>query len=171
MTRPRRGGWRWWGKWTAAVITVLLAAAWLARRWWVFDLGWSSSTHDVMVSVGTGAITVAGIQGDPDGPGFVIHLWRVSDFDENPTVPVWRFLVMWETRHNGTGVSLPLWAPASATLLASVLLFCLDRRRPPNSCPHCHYDLSATPPSSPCPECGRVPAPKEKAEEARASSA
>jgi len=26
----------------------------------------------------------------------------------------------------------------------------------PNSCPHCHYDLTGLPIDSPCPECGRA---------------
>jgi hypothetical protein len=52
-------------------------------------------------------------------------------------------------------VSVPLWAPGSASLLGALVLFYLDRRRRlPNSCPRCRYDLSATPPSAPCPECG-----------------
>jgi hypothetical protein len=33
-------------------------------------------------------------------------------------------------------------------------------RTPPGLCPHCRYDLHATPPDSPCPECGHTLPPR-----------
>lgn len=55
----------------------------------------------------------------------------------------------------------------NAASLASFLLFAISAplsarrawralRTPPNHCPHCRYDLRATPPDAPCPECGRT---------------
>jgi hypothetical protein len=43
-----------------------------------------------------------------------------------------------------------------AILTLSTARRALRRRR--NLCPHCAYDLRATPAASPCPECGRLPA-------------
>lgn len=54
----------------------------------------------------------------------------------------------------------------NAASLASFLLFAISAplatrrawrafRTPPGHCPHCRYDLRATPPGRPCPECGR----------------
>lgn len=65
-----------------------------------------------------------------------------------PHEPLWAGLVL-----NAT-LFTALWLPAPFAL--SGLRRHLRLRR--NHCPHCNYDLRATPPASPCPECGRVSA-------------
>ncbi len=80
------------------------------------------------------------IQGNPDVRGQpncrVIPFW-----------PVWRGLL----------IDIALYA-----VLWSLLLFGLPAlrravRRRKGLCPHCAYDLRATPPNQPCPECGQMP--------------
>jgi hypothetical protein len=73
----------------------------------------------------------------------------------------------------GLSFSVPFWMLAPLPLALAVSLWRLDRRPRPGLCPRCRYDLSGSPPG-PCPECGHASdalAPKEKAEEAPASSA
>jgi hypothetical protein len=179
MTRPRRGGWRWWGKWTAAVITVLLAAVWFASGWWIVAWVWDPANGTTALNVWAGSLKVSagprtpkfprgqfeGMMGlrDPRSwqvsqdygpwPG-TIELTRLSELAPEWPRPFWYFRPTWTSVPRLTEVSIPLWIPGSAVVLTGLILFHLDRRRPSNCCPHCRYDLSATPPSAPCPECG-----------------
>jgi hypothetical protein len=164
MTRPRR--WRWWGKWATAAITLALAAIWLASGWWVVAWRWGSPTSLTRVSISAGllcasrVVTTQGLAAET-WPG-TIHLWRARVYpgsathitEGEPAPPTWDLELNWVSDPAEAEVWLPLWLPASASLLTALVLFYLDHRRALNACPHCHYDLSATPPSAPCPECG-----------------
>jgi hypothetical protein len=155
MTRPRR--WRWWGKWATAAITVLLAAVWFASGW-VCRFQWCAigSDHHVGLGIGLGRVCCAYTVSLPDGIVQHVVAW-VSGVDGAGVRPLWR----WSFMHSRSTIGdlllvVPLWLPLGLAALPAALLWFGDRRRPPNACPHCRYDLSATPPSAPCPECGHL---------------
>jgi hypothetical protein len=64
-----------------------------------------------------------------------------------PLRPVWPGLL------GNTATFTAAWL--LAFLIPPLIRRALRKRR--GSCPHCAYDLRATPPGSPCPECGRAP--------------
>lgn len=74
----------------------------------------------------------------------------------------WPALERWYTLPGGgggiciTNVIIPLWT--IALTLAAFALFARRRSRPPlpGHCRTCGYDLQATAPEAPCPECGRA---------------
>jgi hypothetical protein len=49
---------------------------------------------------------------------------------------------------------------------SAALLWRLDVNPKPGRCFHCGYDLSGTPPSAPCPECGHVATHQNKGDAA-----
>jgi hypothetical protein len=51
-------------------------------------------------------------------------------------------------------LQFPLCALFLPFFACTAFLWWLDRKPKPGHCPRCRYDLSATPPSAPCPECG-----------------
>src|SRR5262249_52744417 len=146
-----------------AATTVLLAAVWFVSGGWIVVWEWDSTRSDAKIGVWAGAFQIVMFQtgpqeADPPWPGRV-HPLRFSEIRHAAapvTRPRWRFaFVWWRSKHVASlDVEVPLWIPASASLLAALILSYLDRRGLPSSCPHCRYDLSATPPSAPCPECG-----------------
>jgi hypothetical protein len=150
VTRPRR--WRWWGKWVAAASTSVVVAVLFASGWGGVSWKWDSVWGTTSFSLGRGwlaAYRVHEFHGEPQWPG-TVRTWP-SDGG-----PQWRYWFEWEL-HRGFAyyAAIPLWAPCAAGLLTAAILWRVDRRRP-GLCRHCHYDLSATPPSTPCPECGRA---------------
>jgi hypothetical protein len=54
----------------------------------------------------------------------------------------------------GTYVLIPFWMILVLPFGGIAALLLTGRRKQPNACKHCGYDLSATP-TGPCPECGR----------------
>ncbi|MFM9957437.1 MAG: hypothetical protein ACKVZJ_05145 [Phycisphaerales bacterium] len=78
-----------------------------------------------------------------------------------PQATQWEFipdgarLAAWNTaRSNWT------LATSIALILLGTPMWWLGTRKDPHACPNCNYDLTATPPTSPCPECGtKRPAP------------
>jgi hypothetical protein len=173
MTRPRR--WRWWGKWTAALILFVVVGAWAASGSYGIGWYWTSPGRVTSITIGVGEFGVSRIVENPrtgnipedapwPGRGQVLKApgarrW-IGEFawDKTgaPYPPAWTVRI----------AAVPMWLPAVCAILATVLLFRLDRRPPPNSCPRCRYNLSGTPPSAPCPECGRAqPSPNAQVAE------
>jgi len=84
------------------------------------------------------------------------HLWNLRSigwFDHRPLGdirglpigPIWPGLL----------ADALIWSiPWAALCFARPLRIALRLRR--HHCPHCNYDLAATPPDAPCPECGRT---------------
>lgn len=58
-----------------------------------------------------------------------------------------------------TAIRMSGWPIPLLSAIAAIALWrSAPRKHRPHHCP-CGYDLTATPPTSPCPECGRVPRP------------
>ncbi len=147
MTRLRR--WRWWGKWAAAAGSVLLLATFVASGWWLLTWGWGTSRHTTYVSVRKGALWCSDY-------GWSGHGIRAISLLSLPHAPNWGEALHfeWELDALDRHVATPLCIPIGISAGVTGFLFWRDRSRRPNSCPRCRYDLSATPPSAPCPECG-----------------
>jgi len=64
-----------------------------------------------------------------------------------PYLPIWFGLI----------ANIAIYALALAGLRTSFVWCRGTLRRRRGLCPHCRYDLRATPPDAPCPECGRGP--------------
>jgi hypothetical protein len=146
------------------LINVVLAVAWFVSGWW--GVWWLCDWTDrgTMIGVACGSLRLyadRGVTVDAPWPG-TIRTVRISD---TQIEPLWWFRPRLRTGAP-FNLSVPMWIPGSATLLAALALFRLDRRGLPNSCPHCRYDLSATPPSAPCPECGSVATHRNKGDAA-----
>jgi hypothetical protein len=168
----------------AAAMFVLLATAWRLSGWWSLDWRWDSTKWEARAYVGAGSFSLSGVdmtrwhEHDPwpgrEHLGRIRDAWKTTEMLHSPpkerwpgtihllrisdgwleTAPLWYSVFDLKADGGLVNVVAPLWAPASAALLAFLLLFYLDRRHPPNSCPRCRYNLSATPPSAHCPECG-----------------
>jgi hypothetical protein len=156
MTRPRR--WRWWGKWATLTLAVLIAVAWLASGWYWARIMWYRDGRGGAVFLWSGCVWCRVMEGPPETTRLGVRAGGLAAMGRTHPTWDWRFsldnrpprpYVSWEL------VCVPLWALFLPAAASSAWLWRLDRRGPPNSCPHCRYDLSATPPSAPCPECGR----------------
>jgi hypothetical protein len=155
MTRPRRGGWRWWGKWATLTVGVGIAAAWLVSGWWRMGFAWGRGAKVIDLEIVAGAAYLTRFD-DYGGSAWASRIFR------NDPAPswVWHFdfdvQVLPARSHSfvWAGFGIPLWAPFLPLAACSAWLWWLDRKPKPGHCPRCRYDLSATPPSAPCPECG-----------------
>lgn len=100
------------------------------------------------------------------------RLWFYHDADDGygwwaPDDPRWSMRIDFDARvaPNRRGFrpaffALPLWFPLALVAIPTSLLWRphLRNRRLAriHLCPHCRYDLAATAPAAPCPECGKV---------------
>lgn len=88
--------------------------------------------------------------------GWEFHIWNralvgesILDFFEGNTDRRW-----WPS-FTSTRICIPYWLPAALSCAAITLL--KIRRRNPNHCPKCHYNLTGLPPkNTTCPECGHA---------------
>jgi hypothetical protein len=87
-----------------------------------------------------------------------------------PVHRLWRLAWAWRRPGVDGFLTCVAWPfPLATSLIGSWLTWRglrIARRLTSNHCPHCNYDRSATPPASPCPECGQVP-PSPRAASAR----
>jgi hypothetical protein len=166
MTRPRR--WRWWGKWVTLAIAAAIALAWLGSRWYCIQIDCRPLVNrEVWLGVQYGRILCD--TGDPSWPKVsaagaarATRSPRGAFFSRNE-LDTW----FWSFSRGhyieqaaGAAVDVhwsrvPLWAILLPVAGTSAFLWWLDRKPEPGRCPRCGYDISATPPSAPCPECGR----------------
>lgn len=130
MARRRRTVWVL--KWLGAGLCALIAAGFGARTWW-------PSTWSIYVMEGAIAVRVD----RPFGPIEYI-------FDD---VSQWNWSVGWNRMPFATVLFVPIWLPFLALLLPTLLLWRLDRRRPPPGHCRCGYNLTGLT-SGRCPECG-----------------
>jgi hypothetical protein len=159
MTRPRR--WRWWGKWATLTVAAAIALVWLASGWYYADVlwsreprgaarlyaqwgavGWSSGPTEPYPYQWTAPGTYAGIRRDPNSQSLGKPIWS------------WGWWFHFYCGTEGIAAVVPLWALFLPFAASAICLWCLDRPPIPGYCPRCRYNLSATPPSAPCPECG-----------------
>jgi hypothetical protein len=92
----------------------------------------------------TGSVTVTGFWSVPE-PRFLRPMWGPGCVPLCYT-PRWRGIVA-----NTFALGVPLFLVGT---LPGAVKRTFRRRR--GRCPQCAYDLNATPPNSPCPECGRA---------------
>jgi hypothetical protein len=165
MTRPRRGGWRWWGKWAASLTCAGLLAAWVLSRWWGVYLRCSWPHGGALFGLSYSNLSLMVGHGAPrNAPKpWSLRIKPLPSTDEAWGRATWDFDQSWVGPAQYLFLEAPVYAPALLALAGAATLFRLDRPRP-GLCSHCRYDLSATPPSAPCPECGRTPAPHAEAD-------
>ncbi len=140
-------------KWGGAVVTVLLAAAWISCIWTCVTwrhasrpaLGVWAIWHGGVVQMGNDSGGVAGAAG-----------WRCYVF---PALLNWKpefgySVGYWE-------FVLPLWIPVAISLTLTATAWRLDalarRRARVGFCPKCNYDRSGLAAGTVCPECGALP--------------
>jgi hypothetical protein len=150
MTRPRRGGWRWCGKWATLTLAATIAVAWFVSGWWYAGLA-CGSAGTFALYVGEGYLQCLVSQVLIAEPG--LHWGRCAN-----GAPHWNWWLWYDLDPSASDrfldIRIPLWAlflPLGAT---AAWLWRLDRKPKPGRCPRCRYDLFATPPTAPCPECG-----------------
>lgn len=135
-------------KWAGAFLTPLLVASWIASmvlwmQWWFIK--------DWMFVAGEGGIGLAHFSGfgEVESP----LAWGVKSFEWGR---VGWFYHYSNAHWSVTGV--PVWSLSVPALLTTVVASYFDtlarRRTRMGACKNCGYDLSATFPTSICPECG-----------------
>jgi hypothetical protein len=135
---------------------VLIAAAFVVSLWW--SLGYKRNSeppgYTFVIAAGRTVFeTGFAVRGVPD------H-WYVIRHDGIGKQWLWPDeLYYFDDRV--TSFVLPLWVPFLALLLPTLLLWFLDRRRPPPGHCRCGYNLTGLT-SGRCPECG-TPAPAPRA--------
>lgn len=157
----RRIRWRWWGRWGAVLVCLLLIAAFLRSGWWVHEVRWRSVDRTFAIGINQGSVTLM----DSVHPGTPIlgdRRFRHIDLSSIRPSPSWVFgrWFRWDRHRTSVGsdayVFIPLWLPFALTLLAAGWHFWIDRRRAPGLCPRCGYDLAGVS-GGVCPECGASP--------------
>jgi hypothetical protein len=140
-------------KWTGAVVSMLLVAAWALSVSW--SVGWYFSSG-YCVGVSSGGLTFVGV--NPATPA------TFTGFSAGPTEPPW--MEWWFAAYSDatyTGVLVPLWILWAPALLITAIAWRLDilarRRAKVGSCAKCGYSRAGLAPAGECPECGAVPSP------------
>ena len=147
-------------KWTALVLTLLLAAAWDASGW--YQASWAFRDGNTQLNnylekgqIGMRRTSFLGPELIPVVP---------PEFGLYPAVQcrlserwIWwmGFRTTQFSTYSESTVWVPLWLLLLAALAPTALLWHRDRhalRR--GHCPRCAYNLTGLPDSSPCPECG-----------------
>jgi hypothetical protein len=161
--------------WASAVACVALGLVWFLSRWYAAQGCYGTPSSEVYFQVRHGRVSI--IAGSQGAMGMGVSMGLGAEVGRDPE-PGWDWAPRIRTRGGrvpGVLFVMPLVIPLAVSAAALLGTIYAGRRPKAGACPSCGYDLSATPPSSPCPECGHMPpslsAPKEKAEEAGASSA
>lgn len=140
-------------KWVGPLLTVLLivgsiGSGWLAPEW-IDTKGsqygiWAGRVY-YMQRANTGFRPGFNWFNEKIGPGYHWAWWFYAD---NTLLWGWR-------------ICIPLWAPALASLVATMLAWRFDliarRRDRAHLCRGCNYDRTGLPAGAVCPECGAGP--------------
>jgi hypothetical protein len=132
-------------------LAAAIALLWLVSGWYWSQVGWSSNESAWSLSVETGRIDCESIRGPVEFPsGFDVRAgWSLNEKE-------WDWWPGFFQGGHVRRVTVPLWPLFLLVIIYSAWLWRLDRTPKAGHCPRCRYDLSATPPSAPCPECGRA---------------
>ncbi len=139
-------------KWGGTAATLVLVATWIAsgRSWYV---SWQDR-KGYFADIGEGCISV-GYDPDSSAGWTGVHVGH-------GTTPTWYF-EWWpcldpEADRGERRLTIPLWIPATLTLLTTAAAWRLDtlarRRARAGHCPSCGYNLTGLIAPAPCPECG-----------------
>lgn len=135
-------------KWTMAAPTLLSGVVWIASVRWFALLPLGDSPSKLYVGFGNGQIGVSWSEYMDD--------YLVG----SRPVQFYRFRGVWLPRAGDWGedtIAFPAWWAVALSLVATVGLFFIDRRRriPPGHCRKCGYDLRGAV-SDRCSECGTL---------------
>ena len=156
-------------KWAGAIAAVVLLAMWGASERWCVN----RETANWTFSLNRGSVIVI----RHDGPSFRAPPgWYAVRYDASPAIRVW-WLNAWDSSGGTrvlpfTGMLVPLWMPASLTLLATLGAWRLDARARHRAragrCAQCNYDRAGLAPGAACPECGAFRRARQSARNPRA---
>src|SRR5579862_6423400 len=140
-------------KWSGASVCLLIAATWLASRW--YELG-------VVVNTGSSGYGCAVMAGElalitTDAPDRGLRPWHPRFTLTRTDLNAWMWWFHWNRWTNFINVSqcfIPLWTVLLPFAGTSLWVVVRSHRATVGVCPHCRYNLSGLPPNSPCPECG-----------------
>lgn len=162
-------------QWAGTIACVLLAAVFIASRWYEFDFSFTIGTHGLTGDVAAGCICVQDLYFEKTNPG---GYWEQVE-ERTPRIvklrgwegvfhPKFRwwpnyFLRIGYVPAERWAIVLPLWIPFLLLAIPTAWLWRLDRRRPlPGHCGSCNYDLTGNT-SGVCPECGAAVPPANSA--------
>jgi hypothetical protein len=145
MSRLRR--WRWWGKWGATLLVVVIVPLWVSSAWRRHVLFMPTGNQALLVIIQYGAVELLHYNaGVPGRPG-----WE-SESLEHCSFFWWKFARVGDSF--GWDIVFPLWIPIAILAACGAFLWWRDRPRfPAGRCARCGYDLSGVA-TGPCPECG-----------------
>jgi hypothetical protein len=144
-------------KWVGTGLCVLIAGAFVVSVWWTFGYAKFSASPVYQVAIMRGVVfgntldpsILGGVGGASPIPDGWFRGINDKAFDRSCIWPK-RF---YRTTPKTATFVVPLWLPFLALLLPTLLLWRLDRRRPPPGHCRCGYNLTGLT-SGRCPECG-----------------
>jgi hypothetical protein len=157
-------------KWGCSAMALVLAAAFVANRWYVLEIRRVSmplADEGLRVRVISGLIMVKA--------GGVLHVTFAEPFVWGPDqggvfalekeqTPLWKWKLERSVASTHPWVFVPLWMPFAPLALAAGALWYpgvrLTWRRRRGSCLTCGYSRQGLAADVVCPECGSVPSPK-----------
>ena len=135
-------------KWGGLVVTVLLAALWVASASWYYMSAYQEPQWTSWIPTGeTWSVSVQlGV--------LEISYWKAADFP-----PELAGLVLLLQVPPSQLWSIPLWTLALIAAIPTAIAWHRDRssarRLKQGHCPHCAFDLTGLAPNTLCPECGK----------------
>lgn len=143
--------------WLCLALCALLAISWLASSRWTMFFMASQFGDSIMLKSGTFSYSWTSAElrnrlstrfNEPLAPRWEWHL------SERKSPIEWWTAFYVSTATGRCAITLPLWIPFALFATSGALLFfSRARKRQPNSCLSCGYDLTGAPAASPCPEC------------------
>jgi hypothetical protein len=159
MKRPARI--RRWFKSAGLVVSLFVAAIWVASLHWTVAYGWDHYLYTYKDEETKTILTANERWFIETGAG---HIWFQTAGFWNGTLPyglefretheslVWLFRIEHQSIGNFVFI-LPLWIPFLLVAIPTGFLFWRDRRIPCGHCQKCGYNLTGNT-SGVCPECG-----------------